>query len=128
MSRFNLGPNRVVDEQTGRFRRVRVGEVGRTQIATKEKGMHSSQETKVTAQKSQAGTATISASVRVKQQPWQRQKAAAGGEDIALRECAENPTLLRAHSRESSAESCGWFAEPTDGESETAERRQCWWR
>ena len=60
---LNLGPNRVVDEQTGRFRRVRAGEVGRTQIATKEKGMHSPQETKVTAQKSQAGTATISASM-----------------------------------------------------------------
>ena len=37
---LNLGPNRVVDEQTGRFRRVRAREIGRTQIATKEKARH----------------------------------------------------------------------------------------
>ena len=48
-----------------------------------------------TTQDCDAGSAASLVTFREKQQRWQRQRAAAGGENIGLKERAENPTLLR---------------------------------
>ena len=48
-----------------------------------------------TTQDGDAGSEASLATLREKKQRWQRQRAAAGGENIGLKERAENPTLLR---------------------------------